>query len=173
MPLIKKISACTKSHTKEEGRMSQGKVVGFIHSGITVKDLEISLDFYVNKLGFELLSKQVSKQEYISRIVNFNDLEEVKIAFLQIPGGSQIELLEYVGVERLPGNVRPCDYGSGHICIQVEGIEYLYEHLKEQGVQFRSPQIVDITAGANKGSKAIYMYDPDYYIIELMQKSTL
>ena len=148
----------------------EGKVVGFIHSGITVKNLDISLEFYVKTLGLELISKQISKNEYISKIVNFPDLEEINIAFLQTPDGNQIELLEYIGIERGPGNARPCDYGSGHICLKVEGIEKLYQSLREKGFQFRSPHIVDITMGANKGSKAIYMYDPDGYIIELMQK---
>lgn len=150
----------------------KGKVTGFIHSGITVKDLEISLDFYVNKLGLELISRQISSNEYISDIVELVNLQEVKIAFIRIPGGNEIELLEYVGMERYPGNVRPCDYGSGHICLKVEGIEEMYEYLKLSGVRFRSKKIVEITLGANKGSKAIYMYDPDGYIIELMEKST-
>ncbi len=55
---------------KQKGGINvKGKVTGFIHSGITVKDLEISLDFYVNKLGLELISRQISSNEYISDIV--------------------------------------------------------------------------------------------------------
>lgn len=157
-----------------EGDVSMtGNIVGFVHSGITVKDLENSLHFYVDKLGLKVLSKQVAQDEYISRIVNFSSLKEIKIAFLEIPGGNQIEMLEYVGVERLSGSVRPCDYGSGHICLLVNDLEQMYERLKKQGVKFRSENIVEITAGANKGNKAIYMYDPDNYVIELMEKKSL
>lgn len=150
--------------------MSRGKVVGFVHSGITVKSLESALDFYVDILGFELLSTQVANSDYIFDIVEIPGLKEIKIAFVQIPGGHVIELLEYVGIDTYSGSVRSCDYGTGHICLRVENLEEMFEELKDKGVKFKSKQVVNITAGANKGAKAAYMLDPDGYIIELMEK---
>ncbi|MBD8007644.1 VOC family protein [Bacillus norwichensis] len=49
--------------------MKKGKVAGFIHSAITVKKLEDALDFYVDLLGFNLLSTQVANSDYIFDIV--------------------------------------------------------------------------------------------------------
>ena len=40
-----------------------------------------------------------------------------------------------------------------------------------QGVRFHSDP-VEITAGPNKGSLVIYMYDPDGYMLELFQPAT-
>ncbi|QGQ45128.1 hypothetical protein E6W99_21480 [Metabacillus sediminilitoris] len=152
-------------------KMSKGKVVGFIHSGITVKSLENALDFYVNILGFELLSTQVAKSDYIFDIVEIPGLQEIKIAFVQIPGGHVIEILEYVGIDTYSGSARSCDYGTGHICLRVENLDAMFEELTAKGIKFKSKKVANITAGANKGSKAVYMLDPDGYIIELMEKS--
>ncbi|GHH98923.1 VOC family protein [Neobacillus kokaensis] len=150
--------------------MAEGRVVGFIHSGITVKNLESALDFYVNILGFELLSTQVANSDYIFDIVEIPGLKEIKIAFVQIPGGHVLELLEYVGIDTYSASSRSCDYGTGHICLMVENLEEMFKELKAKGVQFKSKKVANISAGANKGSKAVYMLDPDGYIIELMEK---
>ena len=151
--------------------MNKGKVNGFIHSGITVKNVENALDFYVDILGFELLSTQIANNDYIFDIVELPGLKEIKIAFVQIPGGHVIEILEYVGIDTYPGNARSCDYGTGHICLSVENLEALFEELKAKGMTFKSKKVAHITMGANKGAKAVYMLDPDGYIIELMEKS--
>lgn len=148
----------------------KGKISGFIHNGITVKNIDDALKFYVDLLGFKLISKQVANAPYIYRIVEIPGLKEVNIAFVEIPGGHVIELLEYVGVDTYPGNVRSCDYGSGHICLKVEYLEELYEELGNKGIKFISNSVVNITEGANAGAKAVYMLDPDGYIIELMEK---
>lgn len=151
--------------------MNKGKVNGFIHSGITVKNVENALDFYVGILGFELLSTQIANSDYIFDIVELPGLKEIKIAFVQIPGGHVIEILEYVGIDTYPGHARSCDYGTGHICLSVENLEALFEELKAKGITFKSKKVANITMGANKGAKAVYMLDPDGYIIELMEKS--
>lgn len=151
--------------------MKKGKVVGFIHSGITVKNLERSLEFYIDLLGFKLLSTQVANSDYIFDIVEIPGLKEINIAFVEIPGGHVIEVLEYVGIDTYSGSARSCDYGTGHICLQVEDLEDMFEELKAKGVAFKSKNVAHITAGANKGSKAVYMLDPDGYIIELMERA--
>ncbi|WP_353948238.1 VOC family protein [Sporolactobacillus sp. Y61] len=148
-----------------------GKIIGYIHSGITVKCLEDALRFYVDTLGLTCLATQVVNASYIFDIVTLSGLKEVKIAFIQIPDGSVIELLEYAGMDVQSGRSRSCDYGTGHLCLQVDHLAELYQELKEKGVKFQSNQIADITSGANKGAKAIYMLDPDGYIIELMEKT--
>ncbi|GAA0335166.1 lactoylglutathione lyase [Oceanobacillus oncorhynchi subsp. oncorhynchi] len=149
--------------------MGKGKITGFVHSGITVKDLDASLEFYVDLLGLKLRSRQNVTDDYVLNIVEIPGIKEIKIAFIEIPGGTVIEMLEYEGTKTYSGAARTCDYGTGHICLQVENLESMYEDLKEKGVQFQSKGVQNITSGANKGAKAIYMLDPDGYIIELME----
>ena len=60
---------------------------------------------------------------------------------LRIPGSElQIELLAYQGCERRSGASSPADFGTGHFCLFVEGIDDLYADLLSRGVAFRSPR---------------------------------
>ena len=44
-----------------------------------------------------------------------------------IPGSdTQIELLAYEGCERRSGATSPADFGTGHFCLFVDGIDELY-----------------------------------------------
>jgi catechol 2,3-dioxygenase-like lactoylglutathione lyase family enzyme len=150
--------------------LKTGSVTGFYHAGITVKNLEQSLEFYCNLLGFELLSRQDVTDDYVFQIVSVPEASLIKIAFVQIPGGNAVvELLEYADVERHSGSSRPCDYGAGHICLYVEELDLLHEELLSKGVAFRSNAPIDVTSGRNKGAKIIYCLDPDGYIVELVE----
>ncbi|GIN88010.1 lactoylglutathione lyase [Heyndrickxia sporothermodurans] len=150
--------------------MKSGSVIGFYHAGITVKNLERSLDFYCHLLGFEFLSRQDVTDEYIFQIVSIQEAKLVKVAFVQIPGSDAVvELLEYTDADRRSGSSRPCDYGTGHICLYVKNLDELYKELLAKGVSFRSKAPVQVTSGRNKGAKIIYCLDPDGYIVELVE----
>lgn len=153
--------------------MTKWQVEGFVHSGITVKNLEKSLVFYTELLGFTLLKRQTNDVPYIYDIVEIAGLEKIEIAFLQTPDGTTVELLEYVGVATYPSEARSCDYGTGHICLKVTNLHAMYHDLSAQGVQFVSKEVVTITAGNHKGALAVYMKDPDGYLIELMDVTTM
>ena len=147
-------------------------VTGPRHAGITVSNLDRALEFYIDTLGLELLWRREYAEPEIRDIVGVPDATSFDIAMVQVPGGEfQIELLEYRGCERRSGATSPADYGTGHICLFVDGIDALYAELAEKGVQFRSPRgPVEMTGGANKGGKSLYSLDPDGYIVELHQR---
>ncbi|HLR42011.1 MAG TPA: VOC family protein [Pseudogracilibacillus sp.] len=149
-------------------RMNDWQVKSFVHSGITVKNLEASIQFYTELLGFKLVRRQTNDVPYIYDIVEIPGLEKIELAFLEMPDGTVIELLEYVGVRTYSGEARSCDYGTGHICLQVKNLDSMFHDLQAKGVQFISEEVVTITAGNHVGSKAVYMKDPDGYLIELM-----
>jgi len=151
--------------------MESGYVTGMHHAGITVNNLEESVDFYRKMFNFEQLAFQESDQDYILELLNVPGLQKVRIALMKIPGSETVlELLEYVGVERHSASARPCDYGSGHLCFQVSDLSEMHRQLLQKGARFRSPAPVEITAGRNKGAKVIYMADPDGYLIELWEE---
>lgn len=155
---------------KEDG-MNIGGVSGFYHAGISVKNLKKSIEFYCDLLNFELLTHRTVDDEFIFHLVNVPKLINVKIAFLKIPNTNVVlELLEYNSVERKEAYYELCDYGTGHICLYVSNIKEMYNSLKAKGYQFRSNGPVLVTSGINKGAKAIYMKDPDGYMIELFEK---
>lgn len=85
--------------------------------------------------------------------------------------GSDISTISGPGpLETLPAASRPCDYGAGHICLYVDDIDAVYARLTGLGFRARSDGVVDITEGPNRGTRSIYMLDPDGYRAELLQK---
>jgi lactoylglutathione lyase len=151
--------------------VSDWTITGPRHAGITVSDLDRSLEFYRGVLGFELLWRRLYEEPEIARIVGVPDARGFDIAMLRVPGSElDIELIEYRGCERHSGSARPCDYGTGHFCVFVRGIDALYRELRARGVRFRSDGPVEMTAGANAGGKSLYSLDPDGYVLELHER---
>ena len=146
-------------------------IEGARHAGITVSDLDRSLDFYVGKLGLELRIRRLYEEREIAEIVAIPEATAWDIAFLRIPGSDvEIELLEYKGCERRSARAEPSDYGGGHFALHVDDIEALYEDLAARGVEFRSPGPVMQVTGPRAGGKSLYAHDPDGFIIEFSQR---
>jgi catechol 2,3-dioxygenase-like lactoylglutathione lyase family enzyme len=146
-------------------------VTGARHGGITVSDLDRSLEFYCGLLGLELLWRRHYEEPEIALIVGVPEATSFEIAFLAIPGSdTQVELLQYNGIERISGAVPPSRHGSGHFCLFVDDVDALHAELAPRGVRFRSNGPVEMRAGANRGGKSLYSHDPDGYVIELHQR---
>ena len=144
------------------------KITGADHTSYTVTNLERSLEFYVGLLGFEILWQREITNQYFRDIVGFPD-GVVKATQLRIPGSThKLELFEYVTPPGVPADTRTNNPGSSHMALVVDDLPAAYEELRAKGVRFRSPPIA-IDAGANKGSYALYMFDPDGITVELFQ----
>ncbi|MDO7881563.1 VOC family protein [Salinibacterium soli] len=144
-------------------------VTGFFHAGVTVRDMEASLGFYRDGLGLDVHLDRVLDADYLRTVLAL-DFESIRAVYLTIPGGGFVELLEYRGIERLSAASRPNDFGAGHLCLYVEGIDELVERLRAVGGSARSAGVVDITSGPNEGARSIYMRDPDGYPVELFER---
>ena len=146
-----------------------GSIVGFFHAGVTVSEMDRSLRFYRDGLGLEIEFDKMLDGPYLPVVLGL-DFSHLRAVYLRIPGGGFVELLEYHGIETLPATSRPCDYGAGHLCFYVEGIDDVFDRLTELGYRARSPGVVDITEGPNEGARSLYMLDPDGYRVELLQQ---
>src|SRR3979411_2203973 len=98
------------------------------HTGITVSNLERSLDFWQNVLGFEFSHRAHQTGEMTSEITGVPGAE-IKLAVVKAPGGHKIELLEYLAPADRKKHVdlRPCDVGSVHIALTVDNLDAVLE----------------------------------------------
>lgn len=137
------------------------------HFSLTVSDLERSVAFYREKLGFEVVVRQEGDTNYLSPITGYPNVG-IRMAQMQMPSGIRLELFQYtnpVGKPHDPETYHPL---STHICFNVTDLGSLYERLQAAGVEFRSEPVV-VSSGANKGGLCCYLRDPDGFSIELFQ----
>ena len=146
-------------------------ITGARHAGVTVSDMDRSLEFYRVLLGLELLWRRVYEEPEIREIVGVPEASAIEVAMLRVPGSElDVELLEYRGCEQVSGATPPSHHGTGHFCLFVESIDELHADLGSRGVRFRSERAVEMTGGPNKGGKSLYSLDPDGYVVELHQR---
>ena len=144
-------------------------IVGAHHTGYTVSDLDRSVAFYRDLLGFELIAAQEKEGGYLAAIVGYPDAH-VRMAHLRVPGGEHVlELFEYVAPAGTRADVEPRNVGASHVCLLVDDLPAEYERLRERGVDsFVSPPI-EVDTGINRGGFGLYLLDPDGITVELFQ----
>jgi catechol 2,3-dioxygenase-like lactoylglutathione lyase family enzyme len=144
------------------------RIVSTDHTGITVSNLERSLVFWRDVLGFELSHTADQKGE-MAREITGVDGAEIKLAALKTPGGHKIELLEYLApADRKRADIRPCDVGSVHVALLVHDLDNVLERIAASDWKAAGkPQT--LTRGPNAGKRVVYVRDPDGTTIELMQ----
>ncbi len=144
------------------------RIIAADHTGITVSNLERSLEFWQNVLGFELSHRAHQKSEMASEITGVPGAE-IKLAVLKAPG-HKIELLEYLAPpdRKQDVDLRPCDVGSVHVALTVDNLDAVLNTIAASGWKAAGkPQT--LTAGPNAGKRVVYVRDPDGTTIEFMQ----
>jgi lactoylglutathione lyase len=151
------------------GSRPSARVLGLRHAGISVRDLAVSLPFYRDVLGLEVIYERESDADYLAAVTGMPVTTLAK-ANLRFPGTDvELELVQWGGVERMSGACRPCDWGSGHICLFVEDIDALAQRMAAAGCPPRVPSALAFRSGPNLGAKALYATDPDGYVVELYE----
>ena len=143
------------------------RILATNHTGITVSNLERSLAFWRDVLGFELSHRAHQTGELAEEITGVPGAE-ISLAVLKAPG-HKIELLEYrAPKDRKQIDVRPCDVGSAHVAFTVDNLEAVLKAIAASGWRTAGePQT--LSSGPNAGKRVIYVRDPDGTIIEFMQ----
>jgi len=148
------------------------RIIAADHTGITVSNLERSLEFWQNVLGFEFSHRAHQTPEMASEITGVAGAE-IKLAVVKAPGGQKIELLEYLAPADRKKHVdlRPCDVGSVHVAFTVDNLDAVLEKIVASGWKAAGkPQT--LTTGPNAGKRVVYVRDADGTTIEFMQSPT-
>lgn len=138
------------------------------HMGLQVADLDRSVAFYHDTLGFEIMFSWNPQADYIRELVGYPDAD-IHAAILRLPGTEVVlELLEYRNVERTPVDTRTANPGTAHIAFFVDDLDALYADLAARGVRSVSAPVTP-TIGPNEGGRAVYLIDPDGIRVELIE----
>src|SRR4051812_34653021 len=149
----------------------QPVAVGVEAVGMTVSEMDRSVEFYSHVLHFTKVSDNEVTGENVER---YKGVFGVRARVVRMKlGGEQIELTEYLAPRgrSISEDARSNDRSFQHVAIIVRDIDKAYAWLRENKVQHASsgPQrLPDWNRNAG-GIKAFYFRDPDGHNLEILQ----
>ncbi|MCB1744074.1 MAG: VOC family protein [Gammaproteobacteria bacterium] len=148
--------------------MPSFKILSTNHTSFTVRDLDRSVAFFRDALGFEVTSKAPRDPAAIAHITGVQGAG-VLIAYVRGPDHS-LELIEYTAPpERGQVQSRPCDVGFAHLAFDVDDVDAAIAASRAHGFEPINPPYV-IDKGPNTGARVVYLRDPDGITIEFIEK---
>jgi catechol 2,3-dioxygenase-like lactoylglutathione lyase family enzyme len=128
------------------------KVSQFDHVNLNVRDVDRSLRFYRDVLGLPLVRRDVDAAG--------------RVSFVAVKAGPQIVDLR-PAPDYEPPRPDPRTQGFNHLAFAIEPVdaEALVAHLKDRGVEIQRGPVRNL--GARGPGTALYVYDPDRYVVEL------
>ena len=140
-------------------------IKGFRHACILISDLNKSLKFYRDILGFKVSKVTTLKGKYPEAVLG---IKGIRITYVKLYAPNQakktapiLELHYWKNPKKIPKKT------YNHISFTVEDIDYEYQRLRNQGVKFISHPIKP----PYRSSKLCFAYDPDGNLIEFIEGS--
>ena len=136
-------------------------------TALTVSDLERSLAFYRDLLGFELAAELPPGGErerwdvYHEQVCRVRGAR-IRVAYLRAPDGeTHLELIEYLAPKAEQGARRPLsEPGTAIVALSVSGSAAAVERLCAAGIEVLSDP-VHYRSDDGQESYTTYLYDPD------------
>ena len=140
------------------------------HLGLTVADIDRSIEFYRDTLGMTLHRRRPHvDNDYVALQTGYPGVVLNVASFKVHPDSLQsLEVVQYMNHSGPPAETSSNRAGNSHLCLTVDDLRNCHAALKSKGVRFKS-EPVTITAGPNTGGLVVYFYDPDGYTLELFQ----
>ena len=135
------------------------------HAGITVSSIDEALKFWVDTLGFELLSRRdLGGGPAMENVLGIPGAH-LSNAMLQTPDGAKLELLEFSAPDdRMTLTQRVCDVGAGHVAVAVYDLDETLSRVEPMGwLRQGTPQVLP------SGARVVYVRGPEGHMLELIQ----
>jgi catechol 2,3-dioxygenase-like lactoylglutathione lyase family enzyme len=149
---------------------TQPLVRGVDSIGLTVSDLDRSVQFYASVLQFEKVSEAEVDGESYEHLEGVFGVR-MRIARMRL-GEETIELTEFLAPRGRPAPVdaRSNDRWFQHVAIIVSDMDRAYQWLREHKVQHASsgPQLLPAWNKNAGGIRAFYFRDPDGHPLEVL-----
>lgn len=147
--------------------MGHVEVNKYYHTGIVVADVDWTVKFLSDILGFEFLdksSREPKNQEFVTGVTGI----EVVIAYMRIHD-QLFEISQYGGSAEFEHHrPRMVDVGHYHLCLMVDDVEMAVRKCLayDDRITTLSPAPLVVDSGPNKGNKVIVVVLPDGMMIE-------
>jgi catechol 2,3-dioxygenase-like lactoylglutathione lyase family enzyme len=144
------------------------------HINFVVSDLERSVKFYTELLGFRESKRAHLEGDWIESIVGLKGVV-ADVAFLIAPAGEpRIELLCYKTPKggSIPANSLANTVGLRHIAFRVDDINAVVSKLRDAGVKLLGEPVVvpETVVTHDAGHKMLcYFHDPDGVLLEVTE----
>lgn len=142
--------------------MSETGFTGVHHVGFTVPDLEEALGFFLEVLGFELVSKHgplaTSQDLNVQDIFDVDEAGVANYAFVRL-GESTLELIQWSNLEQNPHLAKNSDWSGRHLALKVRDLDAAIARLSQiPGVRLMKP----------RGTAFVYAQTPWGLYLQLM-----
>ncbi len=134
------------------------------HTGISVRDMEQSLQFYCGVLGLELvMDMDVECHPGLDQVVGMKDTIG-RVVMLAV-GDSLVELWCYSQPQGRPLSTDyiPADRGVTHVALEVDDVDAMHARVVAAGFRAKS---APLDLGIHK---TCYVHGPDDEIVELLE----
>ncbi len=149
---------------------NKSPVYGVDAVGMTVADMDRSLDFYSGVLGFRKISDTEVYGDDYEHLYGVFGLR-IRVVRMEL-GDETIELTDYLTPEGklFPEDTKSNDRWFQHIAIVVSDMDKAFEHLRSRKVRYAStaPQTIPAWNKAAAGIRAFYFRDPDGHFLEII-----
>jgi len=148
---------------------SQAPISGVHHIGLSVADRDAALAFWEGFLGTKARWSTMLDRPYLGAIVGMPGVQ-IKAAFIDLPGGVIIELLDYQLDGRTANSDVTSNPGNVHICVRTDDAGHAWQKAVGLGARPLTPDgPVDIDGGPNKGARGAYLRIHDGITLEIFQ----
>lgn len=135
------------------------------HVGLVVANLEKSLEFWCDTMGFVVSRQMVESGPHIDAMLGLRDVRVTTVK-LAAPDGNLLELLHFHShpdKQKWVGN--PCSTGFTHIALTVKDLDETLRRLKLVGASVpAAPQL-----SPDGQVKVIYASGPEGVLLELVE----
>ncbi|MGQ0826717.1 MAG: VOC family protein [Actinomycetota bacterium] len=133
------------------------------HVGLTVSDLDTSIDFYCNVVGFTVEGRYRAGGAWFD-VLTRNDGAQLDVAMLRLDG-FVLQLVEYAAGGGAPLVPAHNHAGAPHLCITVSDVDERHATIVSSG-RHRPTPVVNIVGS---DIRSFYVEDPDGVPVELLQ----
>lgn len=143
-----------------------GGIVGLHHAAVNIRDWDVSLAFYRDVLGLELLGFGEASGHQMDQATGYENVR-LRWAIFRV-GSAHFEMIQYA--QPPPADVASARYDAGatHIAFKAEDVDVAFQDLSRRGVRFLGEPVRFEEPGP-VGAAFAYALDPNDVLLEFME----